>query len=73
VKSAELKAALQKDVDALNATLAPYETIKKFTVLADDFTEAAGEVTPSLKIKRKVVVDKYRSVIDAMYEGGGGD
>ena len=66
---AELKAALQKDVDALNATLAPYETIKKFTVLADDFTEAAGEVTPSLKIKRKVVVDKYRAVIDSMYQG----
>ena len=73
VRSAELKAALQKDIDALNATLAPYETIKKFTVLANDFTEAAGEVTPSLKIKRKVVVDKYRSVIDGMYEGGGGD
>jgi long-chain acyl-CoA synthetase len=69
VASAELKALLQKDVDALNATLAPYETIKKFTVLANDFTEAAGEVTPSLKIKRKVVVDKYRAVIDSMYEG----
>ncbi|HEV3030608.1 MAG TPA: long-chain fatty acid--CoA ligase [Polyangia bacterium] len=72
VRSAELKAALQEDINALNATLAPYETIKKFTVLANDFTEAAGEVTPSLKIKRRVVVDKYRSVIDAMYEGGGG-
>jgi len=72
VESAELKTALQKDVDALNATLAPYETIKKFTVLARDFTEAAGEMTPSLKIKRKVVVDKYRGLIDAMYAQGGG-
>jgi long-chain acyl-CoA synthetase len=69
VGSAELTALLQREVDALNATLAPYETIKKFTVLANDFTEAAGEVTPSLKIKRKFVVDKYRSVIDSMYEG----
>jgi long-chain acyl-CoA synthetase len=69
VGSAELKALLQKDVDALNATLAPYETIKKFTVLANDFTEAAGEVTPSLKIKRKVVIDRYRAVIDSMYQG----
>jgi long-chain acyl-CoA synthetase len=73
VASAELKAALQKDVDALNATLAPYETIKKFTVLANDFTEAAGEVTPSLKIKRKVVVEKYRAVIDSMYQGPAAD
>src|SRR5262249_1704223 len=69
VASAELKALLQKDVDALNATLAPYETIKKFTVLANDFTEAAGEVTPSLKIKRKVVIEKYPAVIDSMYQG----
>jgi long-chain acyl-CoA synthetase len=69
ILSAELHAALEKDVDALNATLAPYETIKKFTVLAHDFTEAAGEMTPSLKIKRKVVIDKYHSVIDAMYAG----
>jgi long-chain acyl-CoA synthetase len=68
VGSAELKALLQKDVDALNATLAPYETIKRFAVLANDFTEAAGEVTPSLKIKRKVVVDKYRTIIDSMYQ-----
>jgi long-chain acyl-CoA synthetase len=73
VSSAELKALLQRDVDALNATLAPHETIKKFTVLANDFTEAAGEVTPSLKIKRKVVVDKYRAVIDSMYEGARAD
>ncbi|HTA18600.1 MAG TPA: long-chain fatty acid--CoA ligase [Polyangia bacterium] len=72
VRSAELQAALQKDVDALNATLAPYETIKKFSVLAQDFTEAAGEMTPSLKVKRKVVIDRYRAVIDAMYAGGGG-
>ena len=73
VASPELQAALQRDVDALNATLAPYETIKKFTVLANDFTEAAGEVTPSLKIKRKVVIDKYRAVIDAMYKGPAAD
>jgi long-chain acyl-CoA synthetase len=69
VGSPELKALLQKDIDALNATLAPHETIKKFVVLANDFTEAAGEVTPSLKIKRKVVVDKYRAIIDSMYQG----
>jgi long-chain acyl-CoA synthetase len=73
VGSSELRALLQKDVDALNATLAPYETIKKFAVLANDFTEAAGEMTPSLKVKRKVVIDKYRAVIDAMYEGAPGD
>jgi long-chain acyl-CoA synthetase len=67
VSSAELDAALKKDVDALNATVAPHESIKRFAVLANDFTEAAGEITPSLKIKRKVVIEKYRAVIDSLY------
>jgi long-chain acyl-CoA synthetase len=69
VNSPELDAALRKDVDALNATVAPHESIKKFAVLANDFTEAAGEITPSLKIKRKVVIEKYRAVIDSLYQG----
>jgi long-chain acyl-CoA synthetase len=70
--SAEAKAALQKDVDALNAGLAPYESIKRFAILPQDFTEASGELTPSLKVKRKVVVDRYRSVIDELYSAAGG-
>jgi long-chain acyl-CoA synthetase len=72
LSSPELAAALKKDVDALNATVAPYESIKKFAVLAHDFTEAAGEITPSLKVKRKVVIDKYKAVIDDLYAGGAG-
>jgi long-chain acyl-CoA synthetase len=71
VTSAELQAALKKDVDALNATVAPHESIKKFAVLASELTEAAGEITPSLKIKRKVVIEKYRHVIDSLYESNG--
>jgi long-chain acyl-CoA synthetase len=54
----------------LNAGLAPYETIKDFALLPTEFTEAAGEVTPSLKVKRKVVIDKYRDVIDGLYKTG---
>jgi len=68
--SPEVKAALQKDIDGLNATLAPYETIKRFAILPADFTEAAGELTPSLKVKRKAVIEKYRSVIESLYAGG---
>jgi long-chain acyl-CoA synthetase len=71
VRAAELDGLLRKEIDALNTTLAPHEQIKKVTVLANDFTEAAGEMTPSLKVKRKVVVEKYRAVIDSMYDSGG--
>ena len=68
-QSADLRAALQKDIDALNAGLASYETIKRFAVLPQDFSEAAGELTPSLKVKRKVVIEKYKSAIDDLYRG----
>jgi long-chain acyl-CoA synthetase len=69
--SPDVRAALQKELDALNATLAPYETIKSFAILPIDFTEASGDLTPSLKVKRKVVIEKYGSVIEGLYKGGG--
>jgi long-chain acyl-CoA synthetase len=71
--AAEIKAALQKAIDGLNATLASYESIKRFAILPADFTEASGEVTPSMKVKRKVVIERYKSAIDGLYSGGGGD
>jgi long-chain acyl-CoA synthetase len=63
-----LRAAIAADIQHLNATLAPYETIKEFAVLPRDFSEAEGEITPSLKVKRKVVVEKYRLLIDGLYK-----
>jgi long-chain acyl-CoA synthetase len=46
---------------------ARYEQIRRFTLLDREFTMGDGEVTPSLKIKRKVVADRYRDLIEAMY------
>jgi long-chain acyl-CoA synthetase len=65
--SAEARAAIQKDIDAVNGTLASYETIKSFVILPNDFTEISGELTPSLKVKRKVVTERHRAAIDSMY------
>jgi long-chain acyl-CoA synthetase len=65
--SAEARAAIQSAVDAVNGTLASYETIKSFTIIPTDFTEASGELTPSLKVKRKVVTDRHRGALDSMY------
>jgi long-chain acyl-CoA synthetase len=65
----EVKAALQTEIDALNATLASYESIKKFAILPEDLTEASGDLTPKLSVKRKVVIDKYRPVIEELYRG----
>jgi long-chain acyl-CoA synthetase len=65
----DVKKLVQAGVDELNRSLASYETIKKFAVLPNDFTLESGELTPSLKVKRKVVEQKYKSVLDAFYTG----
>ena len=50
-----------------NNELARYETIKKFTILPKDFTQEAGELTPTMKVKRKAVTEKYFDLLDKMY------
>jgi long-chain acyl-CoA synthetase len=65
--AAALRAEVGKGIAELNAGLAPYETIKDFALLTNDFSEGAGEITPSLKVKRKVVLDKYRDIIEGLY------
>ena len=51
----------------VNDSLARYEQIKKFTILKDDFTQEAGELTPTQKLKRNVIVDHHHEVIEEMY------
>ena len=67
--SPELKAAIQKALDGMNARLASFETIKRFAILPGELTETAGELTPKMSVKRKVVVEKHRSLIDGLYAG----
>jgi long-chain acyl-CoA synthetase len=62
----KLRAAIQKEIDAVNRNLASFETIKKFAILPRDFTIETGELTPSLKIKRKVIAEKFAAEIAAM-------
>ncbi|MFI6394240.1 AMP-dependent synthetase/ligase [Nonomuraea sp. NPDC050540] len=62
-----MRAEVQKAIDEINASLASYETVKKFAVLAGDFTVETGELTPSLKIKRKVVEEHHGKVLDGFY------
>ena len=57
-------------VDAVNAHLAQYETIKRFVVLPGDFSVEGGELTPTQKVKRKAVSEKYAAEIAALYDAG---
>ena len=63
-------AAVQRHVDELNRDLGSWETIKYFRLLPHDFTEESGELTPTLKVRRRVVQERYREVIDSMYANG---
>jgi long-chain acyl-CoA synthetase len=63
----EIRALVKDAIDKLNANLASYETIKKFKILRSDLTQEAGELTPTLKVKRKFLSEKYRSDLDAFY------
>lgn len=62
-------ALVEAGVDALNRRLGSWEAIKYFTLLPRAFTEEAGEITPTLKIKRKVIAKKYEDQIESMYAG----
>jgi long-chain acyl-CoA synthetase len=54
-------------VDKVNADLAQFETIKYFRILPHDFTVETGELTPTMKVKRRVIHQKYKQIIDSMY------
>jgi long-chain acyl-CoA synthetase len=64
-----INVSIQKTVDEVNATLGSWETVKYFTLLEHDFSEAAGELSLKMDVKRKPVNEHYREQIEAMYTG----
>jgi long-chain acyl-CoA synthetase len=66
-KRSEVRQLVQGAVDALNAREPSYSTIKKFEILPSDLSQETGELTPTLKVKRKFTTEKYRALLDAMY------
>jgi long-chain acyl-CoA synthetase len=69
VTSPQVREMVDGYVQQLNSKLNRWETIKKFTVLPRDLTIEDGEITPSMKIKRRGVESNFRAQIDQMYEG----
>ena len=63
----DLKAAVQEAIDDANAAVSKAESIRTFRILPEDFTIEGGELTPTLKVKRRIVADRYGSVIDGIY------
>lgn len=72
VEKFQLHPSVYNEVDRLiqevNRELASFEQIKRFLILEEDFTVEADELTPTLKLKRKFVIEKYRKLLDSMYD-----
>lgn len=67
VDDTDLRVAITEAVDEANAGVSKAEAIKRFRILPVDFTEGGGHLTPSLKIKRAVVMEQFATDIDALY------
>jgi long-chain acyl-CoA synthetase len=68
VESDKVRDLYRGIVEDLNKRLAQFETIKKIIVVPDEFTVATGEITPTLKLKRRVIEAKYKQQIDELYQ-----
>jgi long-chain acyl-CoA synthetase len=62
-----IREMIGKEVDRANHRYAPVEQVKRFAILPHDLTQETGELTPTLKVKRNVVAEKYADVLDALY------
>jgi long-chain acyl-CoA synthetase len=65
----QVREALQRDVDQANSRFARIEQVKKFTVLEQDLSQEAGELTPTMKVKRAVVEQRYADTFRELYDG----
>lgn len=68
VEKEEFKKLIEQEVQTVNRELESYEQIKKYYVIDYKFTEGSGELTPTLKVKRRIVMDKFKKEIDGLYK-----
>jgi long-chain acyl-CoA synthetase len=67
VRSQAVRDLIEEHISRLNAELNRWDTIKKWALLERDLTVEGGELTPSLKVKRAVVADRYKELLDSFY------
>ncbi len=70
VKHDKVENLVKKIIEENNKHLPSYETIKRFAIMESDFTQESGELTPSLKVKRRFVAEKYADILNNLYHEG---
>ena len=65
-----MRELIQQHLDEVNSRYARVEQIKKFAILDHDLSQETGELTPTLKVKRNVINDKYEDLFNGLYEEG---
>ncbi len=68
VREPRVVAMIQTELDRVNERYAQVEQVKRFAILPQDLSQETGELTPTLKVKRNVVADKYAEVLESLYE-----
>ena len=64
-----MREEVQRAVDEVNARVGRVEHVKKFKILPEDLSQATGELTPTLKVKRNVVNEKFADEVEKLYSG----
>jgi long-chain acyl-CoA synthetase len=68
VADSQIVALYARIVREVNAGLANFETLKRFHVVAEEWSQETGELTPSMKLKRRVITERYAALIASLYE-----
>ncbi|MNT38672.1 Long-chain-fatty-acid--CoA ligase FadD15 [compost metagenome] len=68
LNSPELKQKMESELNRINQNFGSWEQIKKFTIVPDEMTVETGELTPTLKMKRKVILQRYEQEIEEIYQ-----
>ena len=69
MRDGRVVARYQQEIDRVNHELSPWEKVKRFRLVGDEWTPEAGHLTPSLKLKRRIIVERYKDLIEDMYAG----
>jgi long-chain acyl-CoA synthetase len=65
--NAQVREAIEQHIEKANQMFARVEQVKRFKILPRDLSQEGGELTPTMKVKRNVVADKYAGEIEALY------